>query len=226
MRQKSNLSKLLAAVEEKGEVVLICRNGEARCGDESESNPPQTVLHQTPRLKSLSLRASTPPNPPRKKTGRRKTDDAFGYLRPVMAGGGYDSHLGRGAAELIRSTPEGLFVSAISAFEIGQKAAAGKLLLPRPVDAWFAAMLQWHGLHEIPVTGVIAACANLLPAIHQDPFDRLLIATAQEHRLATPHPRCHNREVSKLGCSLVKPHRAPKNPALPLHGTPGCHKNN
>jgi PIN domain nuclease of toxin-antitoxin system len=87
------------------------------------------------------------------------------------------------ATELIRSTPEGLFVSAISAFEVGQKAAAGKLSLPRPVDAWFAAMVQWHGLHEIPVSGVIAARATLLPAIHRDPFDRLLIATAQEHRL-------------------------------------------
>ena len=87
------------------------------------------------------------------------------------------------AVELIRNTPEGLFVSAISALEVGQKAAAGKLSLPRPVDAWFAAMVQWHGLHEIPVSGVIAARATLLPAIHGDPFDRLLIATAQEHQL-------------------------------------------
>jgi PIN domain nuclease of toxin-antitoxin system len=87
------------------------------------------------------------------------------------------------AAELIRNTPEGLFVSAISAFEVGQKTAAGKLSLPRPVDAWFDAMLQWHGLHEIPVSGMIAARATLLPAIHRDPFDRLLIATAQEHQL-------------------------------------------
>jgi PIN domain nuclease of toxin-antitoxin system len=87
------------------------------------------------------------------------------------------------AAELIRNTPAGLFVSAISAFEVGQKAAVKKLFLPRPVDDWFAAMMEWHGLHELPVSGVIAARATLLPAIHGDPFDRLLIATAQEHRL-------------------------------------------
>jgi len=92
------------------------------------------------------------------------------------------------ATELMRNTPEGLFVSAISAFEVGQKAAAGKLSLLRPVDAWFAAMLQQHGLHEIPISGMIAVRATLLPAIHRDPFDRLLIATAQEHRfkLLTP----------------------------------------
>jgi PIN domain nuclease of toxin-antitoxin system len=87
------------------------------------------------------------------------------------------------ATEFIGNTPQGLFVSAISAFEVGQKAAAGKLSLPRPVDAWFAAMMRWHGLHEIPVSGAIAARATLLSAIHRDPFDRILIATAQEHRL-------------------------------------------
>lgn len=92
------------------------------------------------------------------------------------------------ATELIRNTPEGMFVSAISAYEVGQKAAAGKLSLPRPVDAWFAAMLQWHGLHEIPITGAIAARATLLPAIHQDPFDRLLISTAQDRRIKLVTP--------------------------------------
>ena len=92
------------------------------------------------------------------------------------------------ATELIRNTPEGMFVSAISAYEVGQKAAAGKLSLPRPVDAWFAAMLQWHGLLEIPITGAIAARATLLPAIHYDPFDRLLISTAQDRRLKLVTP--------------------------------------
>ncbi len=49
-------------------------------------------------------------------------------------------------------------------------------------------MVQWHGLRELPVSGVIAARATLLPAIHRDPFDRLLIATAQEHRLKIVTP--------------------------------------
>jgi PIN domain nuclease of toxin-antitoxin system len=94
------------------------------------------------------------------------------------------------AAELLNRTPAGLFVSAISAFEVGQKAAGRKLFLPRPVDEWFAAMVERQGLHEIPVNGLIAARATLLPAIHRDPFDRLLIATAQAHRLKllTPDP--------------------------------------
>ncbi len=94
------------------------------------------------------------------------------------------------AASAMLAARQGLFASAISALEIGQKAAAGKLRLRRPVDEWFAAVLQRHILRELPVSAVIAAAATLLPRIHRDPFDRLLIATAQEHGLAllTPDP--------------------------------------
>jgi PIN domain nuclease of toxin-antitoxin system len=94
------------------------------------------------------------------------------------------------ATSLITRASEDLFVSAISAFEVGQKAAAGKLFLPRPVDEWFSMMLERRGLREIPVSGAIAGLATRLPPIHRDPFDRLLIATAQTHRLKllTPDP--------------------------------------
>lgn len=82
------------------------------------------------------------------------------------------------------------FVSAISAYEVGQKNASSKLTLPMPVEQWFPAMLLHHGLEEISVTGAIAAAATRLPPIHRDPFDRLLIATAIHHRLSllTPDP--------------------------------------
>jgi PIN domain nuclease of toxin-antitoxin system len=92
------------------------------------------------------------------------------------------------AAELIRDPSEELFVSAISAFEVGQKAAARKLFLPCPVDKWFAAMVERRGLREIPVSGAIAARATLLPAIHRDPFDRVLIATAHQQQLTILTP--------------------------------------
>lgn len=43
-------------------------------------------------------------------------------------------------------------------------------------------------MRELPLTGVIAARATLLPPIHKDPFDRLLIATAIEHQLTLLTP--------------------------------------
>jgi len=81
-----------------------------------------------------------------------------------------------------------VFISAISAFEIGQKAVRGRVKLPQPVDQWFAAMLTHHQLDELPVTSRIAALATRLPPRHRDPFDRLLIATALEHRLSLVTP--------------------------------------
>jgi PIN domain nuclease of toxin-antitoxin system len=38
------------------------------------------------------------------------------------------------------------------------------------------------------VTGSIAARATLLPNIHRDPFDRILIATSQTEKLALLTP--------------------------------------
>jgi PIN domain nuclease of toxin-antitoxin system len=82
------------------------------------------------------------------------------------------------------------FASAISAYEIGQKARRNLLTLSKPIDQWFAHMLIHHSLVELEVSSTVAARAVLLPSIHQDPFDRLLIATAIERQLAilTPDP--------------------------------------
>jgi PIN domain nuclease of toxin-antitoxin system len=98
--------------------------------------------------------------------------------------------ISRPVQEALSGSAGGLFVSAISAFEVGQKAAARRVKLPGPVDEWFSAMLEHHHLEELPVSGRVAARATLLPPIHRDPFDRLLIATAQEHGLTllTPDP--------------------------------------
>lgn len=71
-----------------------------------------------------------------------------------------------------------VYVSAISAFEIGQKHASGKLLLKQPLGIWFPAMLKHHQLIELPVTSATCTAATALPLLHKDPFDRLIIATA------------------------------------------------
>jgi PIN domain nuclease of toxin-antitoxin system len=98
------------------------------------------------------------------------------------------SNLSASAAQSLRGGQMNCFASAISAFEAGQKVSSGKLFLSKPVDEWFAGMLRRHQLKELPVSGIIAARATLLPAIHRDPFDRILIATAQHHSLALLTP--------------------------------------
>jgi PIN domain nuclease of toxin-antitoxin system len=94
------------------------------------------------------------------------------------------------AAEVLRDSTERFFVSAITAYEVGQKAARKRIVLPMAVSEWFSAMLQRYEFQELPVNGAIAADATMLPPIHNDPFDRLLVATALQHNLTvlTPDP--------------------------------------
>ena len=86
-----------------------------------------------------------------------------------------------------------VWLSSISAFEIGQKHAKGKLELSLPPEPWLRSALKSHQLRllELDLTSALAAAA--LPPHHNDPFDRLLIATAQHHQLTllTPDPRIH-----------------------------------
>ena len=48
---KTTLSALLAAVEEKGEIVLICRNGKPVAELRAPAPPPQDRLTPDPRLR-------------------------------------------------------------------------------------------------------------------------------------------------------------------------------
>jgi PIN domain nuclease of toxin-antitoxin system len=67
------------------------------------------------------------------------------------------------------------YVSAASVWEASLKEAKGRLSLPEPLDVGAAQV----GLLELPVTWTHAHGAASLPAIHRDPFDRMLVAQAQ-----------------------------------------------
>ena len=71
-----------------------------------------------------------------------------------------------------------LYISAISAFEIAIKTVKGKIELPLPPDEWFKEAIMFHGIEAIPITSEIACKSALLPRLHDDPCDRIIIATA------------------------------------------------
>ena len=80
-------------------------------------------------------------------------------------------------------------VSAISFWEVGMRMQKGQLTLRFDLDAWRRDLLD-QGLVEIPVNGRVAVRAGLLPDLHGDPADRLIVATALEgHRLITADER-------------------------------------
>lgn len=74
-------------------------------------------------------------------------------------------------------------VSVLSAWEIGIKHAAGRLTLESPPERWWPRVLEHYRLTELPFTAAEALRSAGLPALHADPFDRGIIASAIERRL-------------------------------------------
>ena len=80
---------------------------------------------------------------------------------------------------------DGIFVSPISAWEIGRlsKARRGRTgvvrFMPDP-GTWFARFMAGPGIRDAPFNPDIAIASSWLPGeVHGDPADRLIIATAR-----------------------------------------------
>jgi len=76
-----------------------------------------------------------------------------------------------------------IFLSAASAWEIAIKAAKGRLTLPEPPDQYVAERMRLHHFSALPIELSHALEVYRLPDIHQDPFDRLLIAQSQLEKM-------------------------------------------
>jgi PIN domain nuclease of toxin-antitoxin system len=75
------------------------------------------------------------------------------------------------------------FVSFVSFWEIAIKLSLNKLNLPGIPSRWLADQMSLNGFEQLEISfRQIMRCAAL-PRHHGDPFDRLLIAQAQEEKL-------------------------------------------
>jgi len=90
-----------------------------------------------------------------------------------------DKALGRRAEHAIdKAVSDGVaHVSAISFWELALKIRKGKFGLAQPISDWRASILRM-GVREVPIDGLIGIAANELPKMHDDPADRLIVATA------------------------------------------------
>ena len=86
-----------------------------------------------------------------------------------------DPALGAEARVAIASPDNLVFASAASVWEIAIKRALGKLRAPDDVNEQIAL----HRFEPLAMTGDRAWIADTLPALHADPFDRMLIAQAR-----------------------------------------------
>lgn len=68
--------------------------------------------------------------------------------------------------------------SIVSAWEVSIKRRIGKLTLPLSYEDFFYKLSSDYGFEQLPITLEHLAVLDVLPLLHNDPFDRLLIAQA------------------------------------------------
>lgn len=101
-----------------------------------------------------------------------------------------DPHLSHAVKVLCADPHNDVYFSAVSAWEIAIKFRLGRLPLPLPPQEYVPARREWLGLERLDLDEVSAAHTHLLPDLHRDPFDRVLVAQAIVNglTLATPDP--------------------------------------
>lgn len=92
------------------------------------------------------------------------------------------------------------YLSAASAWEIGIKHAAGRLPLPKRPHILVPMVREASGIESLAIDEESALRAGRLPALHADPFDRMLVAQAIVHGMTilTPDP-----EIEQYGVSVL-----------------------
>ena len=91
---------------------------------------------------------------------------------------GLPSRLSDEARALIEDPGTEVVFSAASLWEVAVKSGLGRDDFRVDPRLLRRGLLE-HGYTELPVTGAHAVVVDLLPAIHRDPFDRMLVAQAQ-----------------------------------------------
>jgi PIN domain nuclease of toxin-antitoxin system len=92
--------------------------------------------------------------------------------------------LGSAARELLERPQTRVWVSAISAWEIGIKFAQGKLPELATLVANYHQRLARYGFIELALSSADALCAAAIESNHKDPFDRALAAQAVQRQCA------------------------------------------
>jgi PIN domain nuclease of toxin-antitoxin system len=100
------------------------------------------------------------------------------------------------AVDEIEDQANEALLSAASVWEAGLKQAVGKLDPPDPLTD----SARKRGLVELPVSWAHAQLASLLPRLHGDPFDRMLVAQAvsEDLVLVTRDPLVQRYDVATM----------------------------
>lgn len=108
---------------------------------------------------------------------------------------GDDRKLAKNGRAIIANPDNDLLVSAVSLWGISIKAALGRLEVE--LDDLESAIAR-NGFHSLPIGFRHALTAGRLPALHRDPFDRMLVAQASVEELRVVS---HDRVFERYGLS-------------------------
>ena len=92
------------------------------------------------------------------------------------------------ARELFVDPANEIYLSSVSTWEIAIKHSMGRLPLPESPARFIPAQRKQHGIEPLPLDEEATLHLTRLPALHKDPFDRMLIcqAVAQHLVILTP----------------------------------------
>lgn len=108
-----------------------------------------------------------------------------------------DAQFSAEAAALFRDPANEVYLSAVSAWEIAVKHQLGKLPMSETPARYVPRERARHGIEPLPLGEADTLLLDRLPAVHADPFDRLLVCQAVQHgmTLLTPDPMIHRYPV-------------------------------
>ena len=92
------------------------------------------------------------------------------------------------ARELFVDPGNEIYLSSVSTWEIAVKHSLGKLPLPEPPERFVPAQRKQHGIEPLSLDEEAVLHLARLPALHKDPFDRMLVCQAMVHGLVMLTP--------------------------------------
>lgn len=92
------------------------------------------------------------------------------------------------ARELFVDPDNEVYLSSVSTWEIAIKHSLGRLPLPDPPAKFVPTQRKHHGIESLALDEEAALHLARLPALHKDPFDRMLVCQAVVQNLVILTP--------------------------------------
>ena len=97
---------------------------------------------------------------------------------------GNSRRLSTATASMIRDPGNDVYLSVASVWEVVIKHHLGKLPLPSPPEIYLPTQRRQHRIRSLDINEETVGFLPALPPLHGDPFDRILICQARQHRLS------------------------------------------